>query len=155
MFCDWFNNNETEQPTLVVDVGGRNVAFLAAQFPKFSLETQSDNYSLHQPSTELQGTRLIYIVRNILWNCTDEECVKIFRTFIPAMEKNPSTVLLVNEMMSPKLGAFDRHVEQAYRRRDVTVMTMHNAKQRTEVEWKELLWKASPDFAVSPFLTVG
>ena len=149
MFCNWFKNNETPQPALVVDVEGRNAAFLTDQFPKLPFETQSDRFQLLQPTIDLQETQLIYVVRNILWNCTDDDCIKIFQTFIPAMEQNPSTVLLVNEMMSPKLGTFEPHIEQAYRRRDVTVMTMHNAKQRTEEEWRALFGKASSDFEVS------
>ena len=67
------------------------------------------------------------------------------------METDGEAVLLVNEMMSPERGRFDKHVEQAYRRRDVTVMTMHNAKQRTEEEWRGVIWKASERFVVSVF----
>ena len=102
-------------------------------------------------STEYHEKALhVYLVRNILWNCSDDDCVKILQTFVPAMANSPDAVLLVNEMLSPALGTFDRHVEKGYRRRDVTVMTMHNAKQRTEEDWKALFAEASANFTVGP-----
>ena len=61
------------------------------------------------------------------------------------MEKEPQTVVLVNDGMSPARGTFEPQAEQAYRRRDVTVMTMHNAKQRTEEEWR-VVRKGEPVF---------
>ena len=130
-----------------MDVEGRNTAFLADQFPALSFETQVDKFK-PQPTEGPDKVLLVYLVRNILWNCSDEDCVKILQTFVPVMEESPDTVLLVNEMMSPAGGTFERHVEKGYRRRDVTVMTMHNAKQRTEEEWKALFTKASPNFTV-------
>lgn len=69
------------------------------------------------------------------------------------MRESPGAVLLVNEMLSPAPGTFERNVEKSYRRRDVTVLTMHNAKQRTEDEWRELFVEASPEFEVSALLT--
>lgn len=130
-----------------MDVEGRNTAFLADQFPGLSFQIQVDKFK-PQPTGDPESVLLVYLVRNILWNCSDEDCIKIFQTFVPAMEKSPDTVLLVNEMISPAAGTFECHVEKRYRRRDVTVMTMHNAKQRTEEEWKALFAKASPNFTV-------
>lgn len=130
-----------------MDVEGRNTTLLADQFPALSFQTQVDKFK-PQPTGDPDNVLLVYLVRNILWNCSDEDCVKTLQTFVPAMEKSPDTVLLVNEMMSPAAGTFERHVEKGYRRRDVTVMTMHNAKQRTEEEWKALFAKASPNFMV-------
>lgn len=133
---------------MIVDIGGRNTAFLASKFPDMTFETQMDTFK-QQPIEDLnKRTRIVYLVRNILWNCTNEDCLKVLRTFIPEMEKSSDTVLLINEMMSPALGTFEPHVEQGYRRRDVTVMAMHNAKQRTEEDWKALIMEASPNFTV-------
>ena len=133
---------------MVVDVEGRNTAFLSDRFATLSFENQVDKFK-PQPTRYYDEALRVYLVRNILWNCSDEDCVKILQTFVPAMEKSPNTVLLVNEMMSPAPGTFDRHVEKGYRRRDVTVMIMHNAKQRTEEEWETLFAKASANFTVS------
>ena len=131
-----------------MDVEGRNTAFLTEHFPNLSSQTQVDKFK-PQPVPNHDNTLLVYMVKNILWNCSDEDCTKVFQAFIPAMQKSPDTVLLVNEMMSPDAGTFERHVEKGYRRREVTVMTMHNAKQRTEEEWEALFAKASPNFTVA------
>ena len=131
-----------------MDVEGRSTAFLADQFPALHFQTQVDKFK-PQPTGDSDNVLLVYLIRNILWNCSDEDCVQILQSLIPAMQRSPDLILLVNEMMSPEARRFERHVEKGYRRRDVTVMTMHNAKQRTEEEWKALFTKASPNFTVS------
>lgn len=87
----------------------------------------------------------------MLWNCSDDEVVEVLRGFLPVLERDPAAVLLINEMLSPAPGMFKPHVEEAYRRRDVTTMTMHNAKQRTEDEWRGLFALASPHLEVCSF----
>ena len=136
-----------------MDVEGRNASILANKFPEMSFRYQVNR---HEPQTiaSPRDTLLVYLVRNILWNHSDAECIKILRAFEPAMRKSPGAVLLVNEMLSPAPGTFERNVEKSYRRRDVTVLTMHNAKQRTEDEWRALFVEASPDFKVSALLTL-
>jgi hypothetical protein len=89
-----------------------------------------------------------YVIRNVFWNWSDNDVTRLLQTFVPIMEKSPCTAILINDGISPARNAFDPHVEQAYRRRDLTMMTMHNVKQRTEVEWRELFAKASPCFKV-------
>ena len=98
--------------------------------------------------TEDADKMLACVIRNVLWNRSDEDCVKLLRSFVPVLEKSPQTVVLVNEMISPARGTFSLPIETAYRRRDVTVMTMHNAKQRTVEEWRGLFIEASPHFKV-------
>lgn len=104
---------------------------------------------------EQTGSRmpLIYIVRNILWNLPDEKCIRLLQTFIPVMtagaaSQDQEVVVLVNDLLSPAPGTFAPHIEKAYRRRDVTLTTMHNVKQRTEGEWRALFERASSGFSV-------
>lgn len=136
-----------------MDVEGRNASTLATKFPDMSFRYQVDRFE-PQPIAYPENTLLIYLVRNILWNHSDAECIKILRAFVSAMRKTPGAVLLVNEMLSPAPGTFERNVEKSYRRRDVTVLIMHNAKQRTEDEWRALFVEASPDFKVGAPLTL-
>ncbi|KAI9652383.1 MAG: hypothetical protein M1831_006861 [Alyxoria varia] len=90
------------------------------------------------PTPVKPGKVLAFTIRNILWNLPDTDCLKLLRTFVPALKQDKGCVLVVNEMCSPARGEFEPHVELGYRRRDVTVMAMHNAKQRDEGEWREL-----------------
>ena len=58
-------------------------------------------------------------------------------------------MLLINDLVSPAFGTFEPHIERAFRRRDVTLMTMHNVKQRTAKEWGDLIQSACGEFKVS------
>ncbi len=175
LFCDWFKSNKQADRNLVVDVGGGNghiSSFLAEQFPDLSFEVQDISTTLltqgkealtpelqqrikfnqrdmlQEQPIEAADHVLAYVLRNVLWNWSDEDCVKLLQTFIPVMEKSQHTTVLVNDGISPARGTFEPHIEKAYRRRDVTVMTMHNTKQRTEEEWRAVFRKASPHFQV-------
>ncbi|KAI5463847.1 hypothetical protein BGZ63DRAFT_471766 [Mariannaea sp. PMI_226] len=90
----------------------------------------------------------IYIFNTILWILPDEDCVLILRSMAEILEKSKSSMLLINDLLSPPPGAdssfFDS--DKAYRRRDVTVMTMHNAKVRTLKEWQAIFLQANPRF---------
>ncbi|KAK3674113.1 hypothetical protein LTR78_005960 [Recurvomyces mirabilis] len=102
-----------------------------------------------QPATDRQRHLTAYVARNLLWNWSDEDATQLLRTLLPAMEAHPEIVVLICDGLSPARNAYDPHVEQAYRRRDITMMTMHNVRQRTELEWRALFTRASPDLEVS------
>ena len=105
---------------------------------------------MFKPRSDENGESIgAYVLRDILWNMEDRECARVLQTFVPVLEKANETVLLVNELLSPAPGTFEPHVEQAYRRRDVTLMTMHNVKQRTEQEWRDILASVHPSLKVS------
>lgn len=92
---------------------------------------------------------VVYLLRSVLWCLGDDECIDMLRSFIPVLEAEPQTrTLLIGDLVSPVRGAFEPHVERAFRRRDVTLMTMHNAKQRTSAEWEGLIKEASGRFVV-------
>jgi hypothetical protein len=157
---------------LIVDVSGDNGSasrFLAEKFPKFHFEVRDISQPLlaqgQQSSAALQERKqndllrlqpiegldrtLAYILKSVLWNLCDDDCIKLIRKFLPVLEKSPETVILMNDLVSPRRGTFEPHVEKAYRRRDVALMTMHNVKQRTEEEWLDLLKRVSPHLKVS------
>jgi hypothetical protein len=113
------------------------------------IQFQKSNFFDARPSTE-SGVVRAYILRNVLWNWSDEDAVRILQTFVPIMKRSPQTVILVNDGISPVYkGLGSLHAEKPYRRRDVTVMTMHNTKQRTEQQWADMFAQAHPGFRVS------
>ena len=120
---------------------------LPAQLQQRILFTQrNDNFDL-QPMEDVRKVA-VYVIRNVFWNWSDNDVARLLQTFVPVLEKSPQTVILINDGISPARQTFDPHVELAYRRRDLTMMTMHNVKQRTEEEWREVFAKASPCFEV-------
>lgn len=176
LFLDWFKSHPVLEQNLVVDVRGKDGSLsksLAEIFPilRFEVQDSSQVFLSHgqkslPPSlkdritfqqredflpqhTNTADKVFAYVIRNVLWNLSDNDCITLLQMFTSALQQSPNSVLLVNELLSPLKGSFESHVEQAYRRRDVTLMTMHNVKQRTEDEWTDLLTKAMPGFEVS------
>lgn len=90
----------------------------------------------------------VFLLRSVLWCLDDQSCVRLLQSFIPALQHPSCPTLLISDLVSPAWGTFEPHVERAFRRRDVTLMTMHNAKQRTASEWAALFWEASDRFIV-------
>ncbi|PWY67987.1 S-adenosyl-L-methionine-dependent methyltransferase [Aspergillus sclerotioniger CBS 115572] len=77
-----------------------------------------------------------YVIRNLFWNWPDEDVIQLLQTIKRASDS--FTRILVTDGVSPQSGEFPPHEEIAYRRRDVTTMTMHNVKQRTQAEWMDV-----------------
>ncbi|KAK3331716.1 putative O-methyltransferase [Cercophora scortea] len=93
----------------------------------------------------------VLMLRSALWRLDDAGCIQLLQSFIPLLQHadNPKPILLVNDLVSlewdPDRGP---DADRPFRRRDVTVMTMHNAKQRTAREWAALFAQASARFEV-------
>lgn len=120
---------------------------LSPQLQQRIMFTQSNDKFDPQPTGDTEKVTA-YVIRNVFWNWSDNDVTRLLQTFVPVLEKSPGTVILICDGISPGRKAFDPHVELAYRRRDLTMMTMHNVKQRTEKEWREVFAQASPCFEV-------
>lgn len=137
--------------TTVVVVAGKSIgAFgerMAAAFREVNFElrdTTPENFD--GPGGQLRRLFLLY---GVLWVLDDESCVALLRKFVPLLLHPSRPVLLVCDLVSPAKGQFEPHVELAFRRRDVTLMTMHNARQRTAKQWLDLVVEADSRFQVS------
>lgn len=97
-------------------------------------------------------TPVVFLLRGVLWSLDDTEAIRLVQSFIPAMRRRDGPLLVISDLVSPSWGTFEPHVERAFRRRDVTLMTMHNVKQRTATEWVALIRSASPHFQVTGHL---
>ncbi|KAK3303881.1 putative O-methyltransferase [Chaetomium strumarium] len=171
------HEDETALVVDVAGKTGSFAAELARSFPKLKFEVQDSSEtllrrgqeSLQQPLTNrvifrqrelfamrsfdehVQGEELlprVFLLRSVLWCLNDESCIRLLRSFIPALQHASRPALLINDLVSPVWGTFEPHIERAFRRRDVTVMTMHNAKQRTSAEWDALFRAASDRFRI-------
>lgn len=103
------------------------------------------------PPLDDANTVLVYIIRNVLWNWTNNDAAKLIRTLLRTLESSPSARIIVTDGVSPSAKEFSPRVESAYRRRDVTMMTMHNVKQRTQAEWLDLFSGIDSSLMVSAF----
>lgn len=159
MVFDWLKARTeimSNPTTTVVVVAGKSIgAFaerMAAAFHEVNFELRDTTPdSVDSPGGHLRRLFLLY---GVLWILDDESCVALLRKSVPLLLHPSRPVLLVCDLVSPEKGQFQPHVELAFRRRDVTLMTMHNARQRTAKQWLELLREADPRFQVSPHSSI-
>lgn len=158
----------------IVEIGGRYgfaSVSLVQKHPELSFEVRSDSQdfldrgSAQVPSscreriyfTPCQSvfnsppacdthTVWLYVIRNLLWNWSDADVVRLLRAI--KQGAGTSIRILVTDGVSPMSGQFPLHEEIAYRRRDITTMSMHNVKQRTQEEWVGVFKQAAPGVRV-------
>ncbi|KAJ4209953.1 hypothetical protein NW767_000233 [Fusarium falciforme] len=146
----WFSENieKATCPRTVVDLVRKPETasrFLAEKFPTLELEVQQLPKDVSQFALEDEPeTPRVYLFKSILWNLPDREVICILSNLLVATRRSKNSVILVNDLLSPPPGTFEPHVDKAYRRRDVTVMAMHNAKLRTKDEWDAVFRKCHP-----------
>ncbi|KAH6895739.1 hypothetical protein B0T10DRAFT_587231 [Thelonectria olida] len=161
MALAWLRNNTKKNPDVkrrVVEVarfpsGNENDPRLAKLYPNVSFRDYIFPGKVEDFDPPTDGT--IYNLHSALWNYSDEEVVSIMRVLANILEKQPTGVVLVNDLMSPAPGTASVDNDIIYRRRDVTVMTMHNAKMRTFKEWQTLFYKANPDLKLRNSISYG
>lgn len=160
--------------TKIVEIGGRYgfaSVSLVQKHPELSFEVRSDSQdfldrgSAQVPSSCRERISLrhcqslfdspptcdthmvwLYVIRNLLWNWSDTDVVRLMRAIKQGV--GASTRILVTDGVSPVSSQFPLHEEMAYRRRDITTMSMHNVKQRTQEEWVGVFKQAAPGVRV-------
>lgn len=172
----WFQRDTPSSHRKVVEIGGRygfaSVSLVREQ-PEFLFEVRCDSedflrrgeasvgqefqsriafthitslFDLPTPSDS--SNVFVYVIRNVFWNWTDANIIKLLQGLLPILRASSSLSILVTDGVSPLPNEFPPHVEIGYRRRDVTTMTMHNVKQRTQVEWLFLFAQVDPALKV-------
>jgi len=152
----------------VIDVGGGSGHMsvnLARTFPNLELIVQDSLTMLSSASqndfSDLNGRvtfmphdfftkqpvsgAAAYLLRYITHNWSDEDCIRIFRALVPALEKSPAgTPILINDVVMPALGEASRYTDNRMRQVDLMMMLMLGAKQRSEEQFRRLLSDADP-----------
>ena len=100
-------------------------------------------HDFFDPQPELNAGA--YLIRQVVHNWNDADCIRILRNIVPALEKcGPDTPLLINEMILPEPGTKSRYEEHLLRQVDMLVMVSLGAKQRTLKEFQQLVHEADP-----------
>ncbi|EGU75128.1 hypothetical protein FOPG_07515 [Fusarium oxysporum f. sp. conglutinans race 2 54008] len=170
---DGFQWGKLEAPGKVVDVGGasgRVSMDLAAVFPDLtfvvqdvSIEALNDgkaklpseiadrvsfmqhDFFKDQPITDVSA----FFMRQCLHNWRDEDCIKILRALVPALEKcKPGTPLLINEEVLPELNEVSKYQEHLSRQCDMCMFVVAGSKERTRGDFENLLKEADSRFSV-------
>ncbi|KAK4228090.1 O-methyltransferase-domain-containing protein [Podospora fimiseda] len=162
----------------VVDVGGGSGHIsmaLARQFPflRFTVQDISKTQMLSQADMDLsdlgsgrvtfqqhdffqpQPVRdaSVFLLRQVLHNYNDADAVKILSALVPALEGCPSTTrLLINDIVLPGsdsgTGAVSKYEEHHLRQVDFSMMVALGAKQRSKLDFDQLLKKSDKRFEI-------
>jgi hypothetical protein len=105
------------------------------------------NFLDNKASTDPDEWRAdIFIIRNVFWNWTDDAAIDLISTLTKSLRANPNAVLVFADGQSPEdEDGYELSKELIFRRRDLTMMAMHNVKQRTKSEWISLFKTSCPD----------
>lgn len=136
--------------TTVVVVAGKSIGAFAQRMAAAFHEVNFELRDTTPDTVDSSGgyLRRLFLLYGVLWILDDESCVALLRKFVPLLLHSSRPVLLVCDLVSPEKGQFEPHIELAFRRRDVTLMTMHNARQRTAKQWLALIGQADLRFQV-------
>ncbi|RAH84214.1 O-methyltransferas-like protein [Aspergillus japonicus CBS 114.51] len=87
-----------------------------------------------------------YILRHVFHNWSDRNAVRILRALVPSLR--PGARLIVNDYIAPVPGVLSLAKEQRLREMDLIMLTLCNAYEREEQDWKRLFQEADPRFHV-------
>lgn len=112
-----------------------------------SSRVQFQEYDFFQPQPI--NDAVAYFSRQITHNLTNEDVVRFFKSFVPALESNkPGTPMLINDTVIPEPGEKSRYEEYGLRQMDLAMWICFNSKQRTAGEFRRLLTEADPRLKV-------
>lgn len=102
------------------------------------------------------GDAAAYILRACALNWCDQDVVTMFRSLVPGLERSePTTPLLINDLILPAQGTLTRDFERGMRQIDLIMLVGFGGKLRTEVEFEALLKQADERYEVRSFHPEG
>jgi len=95
------------------------------------------------------GNAAAFILRACALNWCDKDVITMFRSLVPGLERSkPDTPLLINDLIMPPPGAWERGYERGMRQIDLIMLVGFGGKLRTEVEFAALLKEADERFEI-------
>lgn len=94
-------------------------------------------------TTQLVRDVDVFLLRRVLHQNSDVDCIRILRTFVPAMAARSHTALFIADVVLPEIGAdISKPEERRLRQRDIGMLIMHGTQERTISELRKLLTAA-------------
>ncbi|KAH8690473.1 S-adenosyl-L-methionine-dependent methyltransferase [Talaromyces proteolyticus] len=172
---------------LVVDVGGGNghvSLSLAEAYPQLSFVVQDLEAAISSVKYESRSTLQdrvhfeiqdmfqtqtrrgvdVFYLRHILHDWPDDYAVKILKNLVPALR--PESRIIISDSVIPPPEHLHGLHEKFVRYLDMQMMVLHNARERTEEDFAQLLaradprlklrkvWRRGPDTAASTIIEV-
>ncbi|KAF7929020.1 hypothetical protein EAE99_004764 [Botrytis elliptica] len=159
----------------VVDVGGSSGFLsveLAKNYPKLNFVVEDYKKNVEQGAAQLSSELTnrvkflqhnffdpqpvtgaeVYVLRHICHDWSHENSVKIIRQIVPVM-KPGSKILMVEIVVSPSNRPMSSIAERYLRIRDLNMVQMLNAQERSESEWREIITEADSNLELTRILT--
>ncbi|KAH3967279.1 hypothetical protein HBI24_208500 [Parastagonospora nodorum] len=86
----------------------------------------------------------VYLMRWILHDWSDKYAIKIVRALIPALK--PGARLILNEFVLPPQAFVGSHTNKMLRTMDLSMLELHNGKERDADDWRKLFEDCDPRF---------
>ncbi|KAK8092053.1 sterigmatocystin 8-O-methyltransferase [Apiospora hydei] len=90
-----------------------------------------------------------YLLRLILHDWNAEDCVRILRAIVPAMQASPKSNIVIMDCVLPAPGSVPRSVERVVRVRDLTMTQMFNSQERALEDWEAILERVDPRLKIA------
>lgn len=123
------------------------------------------SHDFFQPQPSQQTPPKAYLLSRVLHDWQDDDCIKILRNLIPAMEAHGTKLLVCERMLPDRPGEVFNHIGQQLRTRDMLMFTMYGGGERRLRDYAALFRKADarltmdsvkqPLNSVASFLTLG
>lgn len=116
------------------------------------IKFQQHDFFTPQPLTDAA----VFFMRQCLHNWPDEDCVKILRGFVPALEQcKDGTCLLINESILPSPGILPKLEERLLRQVDMSMLINLGSRQRTADDYRNLIKQADVRLQIVNVHSVG
>ncbi|RAH80345.1 putative O-methyltransferase [Aspergillus japonicus CBS 114.51] len=165
--CDGGGSSSSSSEGVVVDVGGSTgyVSLALAQaFPGLRFVVQDTAPTIAQapvatPPGEHSRVQFmahdfftdqpvhgadVYLLRMVLHDFGDADCVRILRGLVPALRDGGRVVL--NEFCLPEPGSVGLLEEKQIRTMDMNMLSLFNSRERDAADWQALFAQADPRF---------
>lgn len=173
MLCDDFPWGKLGAPGKVVDMGGGSghvSMHLASHFDNLEFVVQDSNRSALAEGRAKVGADIAprikfmhhdffgeqtitdadtFFLRQCLHNWNDDDCIKVIRALVPALEKcKPGTRLLINDTILPERNEMSKYEEYLSRQVDMCMFVVAGAKERSRKQFEKILKEADPRLEV-------
>ncbi|KAL2846351.1 S-adenosyl-L-methionine-dependent methyltransferase [Aspergillus pseudoustus] len=123
---------------IVQDLDGAITSGAAALPGSLQNRIQYEAHDMFEPQTRQEID--VFYLRHILHDWPDDWAVKILKNLVPALK--PSSKIIISDSVIPPPDQLHGLHERFVRYLDLQMLVLHNARERTEADFAELLRRA-------------
>lgn len=117
-------------------------ALIDQQLANGRITFQPHDFFKPQPTDFDFGQPAVYMLSRVLLDWQDEDCVRILRNLLPAMESHGTKLWVCEGVVPDDIGQIPNYMEMQIRGLDLLMFNLFGAAERTVEQWKTLFLKA-------------